>query len=372
MAMVVVACSDDSDMEEYSPQPITLDISMDESKEGYSRSILFERDSDIINHSAGGSLWLNAYIHGKTDEQNNPLQYIDSRVWYNADYAKEHPDGQHWWFLEGDDKTGYTYQVYWPKNEKLNVFAYMPYNYEDYNKRVENSNEYTYKVTPQYDMEDGAVIDFLMPETYAFEDDHQEFVYAYVPEASQPHLGLNFIHPVSTISFRLSSRSYRLKINKMEIKYVLNDDETVVPENKEFKLRGTYSCNINTKTNLSVIVDNYSDYWTYTKSGALTMNINKSVPAEINYNRVFGGPYLVLPQTIDERLALVVDAQRIDASSVPYHPILFLKTNKVTEWEPGKRYTYNLNLGDGMEEMVLDVDVEDWIVNEYKNVIEVE
>jgi hypothetical protein len=49
-----------------------------------------------------------------------------------------------------------------------------------------------------------------------------------------------------------------------------------------------------------------------------------------------------------------------------------IKTDEVTVWEPGKRYTYSLRMGNGLSEILLDVEVEDWVINEYKNVIEVE
>jgi hypothetical protein len=165
--LLFVSCSDDADMEEYTPKAIAFDVFMDRSEE-VTRSVIYEDYSELINHPAGGNFWMKAYL------RESSALYIDSRVWYNADYAAENPDGNHWQFLEGDDQTGQIYNVYWPKDKVLDFFAYMPYNYEDYNKKDQNG-EYTYKVTPGYDEQNhGVVIGYKMPKVFVEDDDHQE------------------------------------------------------------------------------------------------------------------------------------------------------------------------------------------------------
>ena len=354
--LLFVSCSDDADMEEYTPKAIAFDVFMDRSEE-VTRSVIYEDYSELINHPAGGNFWMKAYL------RESSALYIDSRVWYNADYAAENPDGNHWQFLEGDDQTGQIYNVYWPKDKVLDFFAYMPYNYEDYNKKDQNG-EYTYKVTPGYDEQNhGVVIGYKMPKVFVEDDDHQEFIYAFTPDksgatVSDGKINVKFVHPLSLIRFKLAKDSYRLKINNLSLTNVHTEGRFKSSQNTNEGMSGTWDLTPE---------DNNTP-----AKNTLIFNINKSIPYDINYNAVFGGPYMILPQTIGDDMELTIDADRIDETNEDYIKSVPIKTDEVTEWEPGKRYTYSLRMGNGLSEILLDVEVEDWVINEYKNVIEVE
>lgn len=354
-ALWMTACIQDSDDPMIpSEQPITFDVTHGVGGDK-TRAIVFEKDSDLIKHEAGGSFRMLAYADGQRDAQGMPRLYHGARVWYNADYAKEYPNGRHWYFLEGDHLTGHTYEVYWPKGVALNMFSYMPYNYETYNRTDVNG---TYSIHAYYDNRQFPTIECTMPEKLSAEDDLQEFIYAYNKRVSHGEVQVNFIHPCAVVFFKLSKKSYRLRIDEIALTGI--------------SLSGTFSSDADTGTESSSVTSACWSVGTAGNDDKQTFAIGKSIPSDINYETIFAGPFMVIPQSI-EPIKLNVYAKRTDAGTENYERTgISLSTASVNTWEPGKSYTYNLLLGDGNEEMLLDVAVDDWIVESYRNVVDIE
>jgi hypothetical protein len=104
----------------------------------------------------------------------------------------------------------------------------------------------------------------------------------------------------------------------------------------------------------------------------LKIDIEKSVPQDINYSSTIGGPYIVIPQSLDG-VTLSVNytwnEKRVQSKNIP------IKTDTKTAWQPGQIYTYTLDLGDNKEEILFKVGVEAWDKGEdddYENNYDVE
>ena len=82
-AVTISSCSKDETDNvitiEQSDTPISLGV-----KTVSTKANLFEKDTSIQNEGyIGGNCVVNAWINGKTDEKNQPIQYIrDARMWY--------------------------------------------------------------------------------------------------------------------------------------------------------------------------------------------------------------------------------------------------------------------------------------------------
>ena len=101
------------------------------------------------------------------------------------------------------------------------------------------------------------------------------------------------------------------------------------------------------------------------------LNFNKKVPEDINYNTVFVGPILVLPQALDNVILNII-AERTDGTT--YNKALNFNDveAKDRKWEPGKKYTYTLQLDDNNEEILFKIEVEPWTAIDHDHIVDVE
>lgn len=326
-----------------------------------------EHPNDFFDaRKGGGNFTMHAYIKGKTDANNGPLQYLDARVWWSKDHALEELKKEEsarnfnnaWKFLEGNEQSGSTYEVYWPREDALNLFAYMPYNYEASNN-IDGNGYSISQVT--YSESNGPSFSCTMPETYSENEKIQEFVYAYVPNIKNGTVPLHFTHPFAVVYFQLELGSCRLEFEHIKLNNVC--------------LNGTFSCYNDTRTDIPKAVN-----WTPTTDSKeeITFNINKKIPNDISFNTPFAGPFIVIPQNTDG-ITMTINSNRIgeipagdtdpnkDGDNDPrtYNiSNISIDPNPSIEdtWEPGKKYIYKLTIGDGNKEIRLDVATEDWII----------
>lgn len=280
----------------------------------------------------GGEFNVNAYYDGTA------LKYISNgRVWYRE-------EDKNWINLAEDDKVT---DYYWPNVGALNFFAYMP------STKFMTDTE-TYVTIGNYTHDAGQQFSCKLPYSNADYDNMQEFIYAYAPkeEKTSGKVKLTFVHPFSLVCFQLGSGSIRMTV------------ESIVLGN--IYLNGTFSTGqISTVGGIGT--------WTPTGSASTyTATIGKRIPNEVNYNTIFGGPFVMMPQDLGS-VSLTLKYKREDAGSgSETKTVNSLKTTDISKWEPGKRYIYTLSHGDNKEEIYFNVKVVDWDVVDYRNEIDVE
>ena len=96
----------------------------------------------------------------------------------------------------------------------------------------------------------------------------------------------------------------------------------------------------------------------------LSINVGKNVPGQLNFNALIGGPYLVIPQTLSGDDNLTISRIYNEVSSTPTATIS-------GTWEPGKSYSYYLDLGEDENVILVSVTIEEWATCNYKTPIDV-
>lgn len=305
------------------------------------RTTVFESNNDLIDPGkGGGNFTVSAY------EEDKETAYISSqRVWYFAD------DGR-WRFW--DEATNNVTHRFWPKGN-LDFFAYMPYNRTLGNTGV---------TIGTYSAQTGPSFSCTLP--LDGQNDLQEFIYAYSTGQNKNSTGskgekgivqLRFVHPMSAVVIKLD-QSYRMKVISVGLSGIYNS--------------GTYRNAHNTLDFDGNQNGNFTQVC-WTPSGAkdktLTAPVGKEVPDEINYGSPIGGPYMVMPQSL-EGVSIKITFERDDQTPETRSAIIY--RDDVPNWEPGMVYTYSLTLGDPLEEIMFNVYVDEWKVIGYRNDIGVE
>lgn len=304
-----------------------------------SRAVLFDQENFLEgneeNTLPGGNFTLHAY----TSDGQTFLK--GARGWYFAD-----TDTPEWRFRSdiGGKVTFPTY--YWPNSGTVDFFAYMPY--EDYRNKAGNREDYV--TIGDYDSENGQQFSCKLPQTD--ESDHMEFIYAYEQDKTKANnpLKLQFKHPFALVQFKWGTGSSRMTINSLKL--------------DSMYFAGTFSTETSDSTETSE--------WEPSGSpGAYEATVSKRIPTEVNYNTVFAGPYLVMPQVLDKITLTLNTSQTDEATGTDSAPVS-LSTEQGASWLPGHIYTYTLIAGDRNEEIYFIVTVEDWIVIKHRNEVEVE
>lgn len=301
-----------------------------------SRAALFDDGGDLLDPAeGGGNFTLYAHVDG------SDYTYISgARVWYFDD-----PQVRRWIFWDGDN-TSISY--YWPNSGALNFFAFMP---------DDRYNEYGYSYKPTgvtigpYTEATGQTFSCQLPAEAEYNSEIQEFIYAYEEGLTKENnpVVLHFKHPFATVNFKVAGGSYRLTVDSIKLNNIY--------------LEGTFST--------------ATSKWEPAPSPAapqnFTMNINKRIPNDVNYNTLFDQdePFLVMPQSL-ENASITLNAHRdVDSERVPITKTVALKDVGNPEWQPGKQYVYTIKIGDNKEEIYFDVEAYDW-VDEGKQDIDVE
>ena len=297
-----------------------------------SRATLYEGEEDFKDGGTtsapkpGGYFTLYGYIDGKDGV------YLGGATAYWDSYNNRNK----WIFLSGNNEITY----YWPNSDAVNFFAYMPY--KGYSGNLKH-----YVSNFQYSENTGQTFDCALPQTNEKDADEIEFIYAYKEKQTKANnpLELEFKHPFAAIYFKLSPESSRMTINSIALEGVY--------------LNGTFSCEGN-------------EWDPNGNPEIFTATINKRIPNDVNYNTIFAGPYLVMPQALSNQVKLVLNAKRAMDGYYNNETTVTAETNLTDRWEPGKKYIYTLGVGNRNEEIYFNVAVEDWIKVSYKNEVNVE
>ncbi len=317
-----------------------------------SRATLFDDESELTDPGAGGgNLTLSTYV------TSSGTPYMKNvRVW-----CRNAPDD--WVFLSGD---GNVIRYYWPASEALDFFAYMPDNaYIGIDDSYHAKNSYV--TMGSYSKADGQTFSCNLPKTITIaesaesgssavpDNDIQEFICAYATGLTWETgtARMHFVHPFALVEFQMKTAPVDLFINSISIEGI--------------SVSGT--CNVTGATtggNLSGITWNYSnDPATPVVKTTFTIIINKNVPnhEDTNLNVPIGEPHVVIPQELKD-VTLKINytyGGNEGEKSAPIIPVG--NTTAVTEWEPGKKYTYAFDFGGNDEDVVVNVSVEEWITH---------
>ena len=334
-----VACTDDevNAMLE-SGNAIDFELSCNEFSTG-TRGSLYDRN-DAVNDkgNGGGEMWINAYYN------QTAQKYIDSYFEYDTNVDK--------WYL----RSGYGwYDCYWPRNGKLNFFAYLP--------RVLASSavtvgDYSYSSGPSFSCE--------LPLTNVGEGVNQanvrEFIYAFTKDKKSGTVPLRFVHPMSAIYFKLTQSHRDLTIHSIGFTNVYN--------------KGTYRYSLETTEEQKDAFAAGFTYGLWNPDGTrenMTITVNKTIPEQLNFNAEIGGPFIIMPQAFGDDISLFVNyTWDAEVNVTKYIAMKNVHTSEDTGWQPGKKYTYSIDLGDNKEEILFRVVVEPWNAEDFKNVIDIE
>lgn len=323
-------------------QDSAIKIEVADMQSQQTRAHLLNTKADVI---AEGEFGLNAYLTngGNTYFENEWVYYFIP------------DDGQpQWRFRNGENLVNF----YWPNDSNVNFVAYMP---RDINKCAATIDNISY--TSQNGMQFTATLPTEIPDITSDDRDVEnsklEFVYASSlnlgKDVGDGKVKLRFVHPFAMVKFRLTQSHRDLTIHSISLHELgykgsfANEDDTYANPTQE---------------NANWTISNTSDDY--------IVKLNKRVPDDINYSSQIGGPYMVIPQDLSN-VKLSINYTWNTATEQTTDPI-YIKSEDVSTWQPGKIYTYHLNLGDNKEEVLFKVTVEDWVKGEddgYENNYEV-
>ncbi|MBR4978061.1 MAG: fimbrillin family protein [Bacteroidales bacterium] len=300
--------------------------------ETISKANLYDASKLIVEDK--GNFSVTSYKTGTTE-----------RYFLNFDRIYYFKDDGSWRFYDASvGAQGVFYQRYWP-TYALDFFAYMPYDNQNTGVTVLEK-----------------AIQCSLPTDYDKQAQAQEFIYAYAPgqkytEQNNGQVNLNFIHPFSAIRFELGAAHGNTNIEKIELRNIAYKGRLDVSTNPaQADLADT-----------DWVPDNTDN------KGTITIPVGKTVGAVgangIQLNAKLGTDLLVLPQVMTDDITIYV---KFRWNNVDYTPEVKVNTSQTSPWQPGKIYTYKLNLGDSAEDIISTVTVTPWTDNEYKNDIDVE
>ena len=238
----------------------------------------------------------------------------------------------HWAFYNG----GWI-QYYWPIEGSIHATAgtvssidfvgYVPYNYNEQGYTALNINDYSASNGPSFSAT-------LPSSDGTFDETDQapvrEFMYAYVTNQTKDTNGgtvdMQFRHPFALVNIYLKSAKLGTVINSVQLSGI--------------NTSGTFT---------------YSSGWGLQATPAtLSKTVGKTVPGQLNFNALIGGPYMVIPQTLSGENNLTVNRTLPNEGPTP------VSTTLAPTWLPGMIYNYYLDLGKDDGRILVDVVIEPW------------
>ena len=305
-----------------------------------SRATIFENENDFLNDDpeakGGGNFTMHAYL-----KETGATFIGGARAWY---FNNE------WRFYDERNNRFPTY--YWPQNNSVDFFAYMPWS---------GSQRRKYITVGNYTQGTGLTINCAMQETTTLEDaDGQETIIAYTENKSKAHKSVNmhFVHPFASVSFELKQAHRNLTIEWIRFNNVYLTGYTTLEETTDNNTQISWTPTGNTNT--------------------FTIDVNKKIPDDINFGAKIGGPYLVMPQSLsgatitiryvwnnekpsDDVITGDEDYNSQDSDDVKNKNNIYQITRPLSgNWLANNKYNYVLNLGDNQEEILFKVEVEPW------------
>lgn len=264
---------------------------------------------------------VDAFFHGTTTSLFSNAQlryraYTDRWEFYSTSAS----DWAHfYWPIEGS--------VYEPVGtvNSLDFVGYVPYTPPG----EISLNDYSASNGPSF----SAVLPYTSgtPNTFTETDQApiREFMYAYVPDQTKDTnsgtVNLEFQHPFALVNIYLKSAKRGTVINSVHLGGI--------------KTSGTFV--------------QHTGWGSLGTEATLSKTVGKTVPGQLNFDSLIGGPYMVIPQTLSGSNNLTVN-QTYNASTGDISGTIN------TTWEPGHIYSYYLDLGADSGRILVDVVVEAW------------
>ena len=316
-----------------------------------SRATIFETQDDFLNDDpeakGGGYFTMHAYL-----KETGATFIGGARAWYFRNDPKNKPLEGTWRFY--DEKNNRFPEYYWPQNNSVDFFAYMPWSGSQRRKSITVGN---------YTQGTGLTINCTMQESTDLEDVvGQETIIAYTEDKSKEHKSVNmhFVHPFASVSFELMQAHRNLTIEWIRFNNVYLTGSTILEETTD---------------------NNTQISWTPPTGDpkTFTIGVNKIIPEDINFGAKIGGPYLVMPQSLsgatitiryvwnnekpsDDVITGDEDYNSEDLNDDKNKNNIYQITRPLSgSWLAGNKYNYVLNLGDNQEEILFKVEVEPWI-----------
>lgn len=266
---------------------------------------------------------VDAYFHGTTISlfENAKLRYQPNLITTNK-----------WQFVDGGD---YATHYYWPIVGSVHSTAGVVGSI-DFVGYVPNTAPTGYTLNA-YSDSNGPSFSVALPYTAGtpntFNETNQnstrEFMYAYATDQTKDSgsgtVNLEFQHPFALVNIYLKSAKRGTVINSIQLSGI-NTSGTFV----------------------------YSSGWgSLGTEATLSKTVGKTIPNQLNFNSLIGGPYMVIPQTLSGSNNLTVN-QTYNASTGDI-------SGTINEtWAPGYIYNYYLDLGEDEGRILIDVVVEAW------------
>lgn len=312
------ACQKDPD-----PAPEPQEIVMEPTSAVMSKAFTPYSDANIRT----ADLRIDAYLHGTTTAFLDGAKY----QWREAISA--------WRFVVGGSNTITHY--YWPIvgsvwNEtvmtgRLDFAGYAPYDLSNTGVTLDS-----YQVgNPRFHAS--------MP-GFASYDSQKEFIYAYVDDQTKDSgsgtVPMTFNHPFASVYFALDVAPRGTYIKTITLENIYRDGQ--------FNHTGSPQWS------------SHSNLGTYSVTG-----INKTVPNELNFGQTIGGPYFVMPQTLNHQTESAYDVKITvvwNDSGSTEHTASGVIGGAAVQWLPGTAYSYSLKIGDRSDDGILDITVTSWIL----------
>lgn len=329
----------------YDDKDETIRINVTDTRLIQTRAYLYDSYDDIL---AGQDFSLDAYL---TEDES---QYLND-VWVYYFLGN--------WRFRDVVNDGNLIDYYWPNGSKVNFLAHIP---RDLSKSIVNpQNLHCGNDGVTFSCTLPSVINDRTSDEREIENSREEFIYAARLNRGKEDgpVHLRFVHPFAAVRFRLMQSHRDLMINHIKFSDI-STSGVFSDENDTYE---PYQAGESGQPYLT-----YEDWKPEGESGEMQINLSKIVPDDVNYHSAIGGPYLVMPQSL-ENVQLSVNYswdKYQDQESAKF----FIFTDKVTAWQPGMIYTYYLDLGDNREEILFRVEVEEWIPGEegeYENSFDV-
>ncbi len=346
--LAIVSCSKEDDIQT-SQREIQVEVVDMQAQQ--TRAMLINDSQEIIKQN---EFALSAYL---TDKKS---PYFENEcVFY---FTPEGGGSSLWCFRDSEEQTNIV-NFYWPADDNVNFVAYMPRNASDDTAngasvvkdiKYDNSGNVTFSAKLPTKITDKTAAD------REAENKKLEFVYA--ARKNQGKVGgdvkLRFVHPFAAVKFGLIQSHRDLTIHWIKFNNIV--------------MSGDFSCGQDTYAPMDANPQNegqsyltHSRNWTpnENQTKGLTIELEKNVPDDINYDQLIGGPYLVMPQSL-ESVRMNVCFSWGDQYKNKVSNDIQVNTTAITAWQPGNEYTYYLDLGDNKEEILFEVTVEPWTKGE--------
>lgn len=332
-----------------SQDEIIFQVTTNENQEADTRATIIEKIDDLKDfYDASKWLRIYAYYNGTN------ISYIEGMKMRYLEIADQ------WQFWS--DASGDWAHLYWPipnsrdVTNSVNVDSYGTLDFVGYVPYDLPTSTYDneYKVTYEYSGTPAvphftATLPYTVGTPNTFNDTNQEtlqeFLVAYSPNRTKTTsnsgslaagvVPIDFQHPFALVNFFLKEAKRSTVIHSISL--------------SELSVSGIF----------------YGTPWTWDTTSAtkakLSFDLNDptglTVPDNVNFNALLGGPFVVIPQALSTANNLTVNCKLPDAVAADQQATI------ATTWQPGYIYNYYLDLGTDPNHILVDVEVEPWVTH---------